>query len=136
VLAAREAEVEKTKQFSESDIPAVAMDDTPFARPTAIRKESIMRRVTYLSIALLLGLALLGGCATQSTSETVNRETVQYPADRAQAPVVVEQRTTEKTETTKSGEQSGGVLSGTVHVVGEVLALPFRAVAGLLGVVF
>jgi len=28
VLAAREAEVEKTKQFSESDIPAVAMDDT------------------------------------------------------------------------------------------------------------
>ena len=28
VLAAREAEVEKTKQFSESDIPAVAMEDT------------------------------------------------------------------------------------------------------------
>jgi hypothetical protein len=28
VLAAREAEVEKTKQFSESDMPAVAMDDT------------------------------------------------------------------------------------------------------------
>ena len=95
-----------------------------------------MRRVTYLSIALLLGLALLGGCATQSTSETLNRETVQYPADRAQAPVVVEQRTTEKTETTKSDGHSGGILSGTVHVVGEVLALPFRAVAGLLGVVF
>jgi hypothetical protein len=66
----------------------------------------------------------------------VNRETVQYPADRAQAPVAVEQRTTEKTETTTSDGHSGGVLSGTVHVVGDVLALPFRAVAGLLGVVF
>ena len=28
VLVAREAEVEKTKQFSESDMPAVAMEDT------------------------------------------------------------------------------------------------------------
>ncbi|MBI2365064.1 MAG: hypothetical protein HYV01_08685 [Deltaproteobacteria bacterium] len=28
VLAAREAEVEKTKQLSESDMPAVAMEDT------------------------------------------------------------------------------------------------------------
>jgi len=95
-----------------------------------------MRRVTQLFIAVLFLSALLGGCATQRTSETVNRETVQYPADRARAPVVVEQRTTEKTETTKTDGHSGGVLSGSVHVVGEVLALPFRAVAGLLGVVF
>jgi len=95
-----------------------------------------MRSFTYISIVALLAMTLFGGCATQSTSETINRETVQYPADRAQAPVVVEQRTTERTETTKSDDHSGGVLSGTVHVVGEVLALPFRAVAGLLGVIF
>jgi hypothetical protein len=95
-----------------------------------------MRKITQISIAMLLTIALLGGCSTQRTSETVNRETVRYPADQAQTPVVVEQRTTERTETTESDGHSGGVLSGTAHVVGEVLALPFRAVAGLLGVIF
>ena len=40
-------------------------------------------------------------------------------------------RQTEKSETTKTEENSGGVLSSSVNIVGEVLALPFRAVAGL-----
>lgn len=95
-----------------------------------------MRKVTQISIALLLTIALLGGCSTQRSRQTVNRETVRYPADQEGAPVVVEQRTMERTETSETDGNSGGVLSGTAHVVGEVLALPFRAVAGLLGVIF
>jgi hypothetical protein len=46
---------------------------------------------------------------------------------------VVERRTEESTTETK-GEF--GLLSGTVHVVGQALALPFRFVGGLLGVIF
>ena len=66
----------------------------------------------------------------------MRKETVQYPAEQAQyrrEPVVVEKRTTEKSETE---ENSGGVLSSSVNIVGEVLALPFRAVAGLFEVLF
>jgi hypothetical protein len=49
-------------------------------------------------------------------------------------PTVVERETTVKTVETP--EESGGLLSGTVNVVGEVLALPFRAAGGLIRVVF
>jgi len=83
--------------------------------------------------------AVLEGCASQSSTETVRRETVQYPAERAQyqpEPVVVEKRTTEKSETTKTEGNSCGVLSSSVNIVGDVLALPFRAVAGLFEVLF
>jgi len=50
--------------------------------------------------------------------------------------VIIEKRTTEKSETTKTEENSGGVLSSSVNIVGDVLALPFRAVAGLFEVLF
>ena len=95
-----------------------------------------MRRTTHAFITLFLMLALLEGCSTQTTSETVSRETVQYSTERSQEPVVIEERTTERTESTSRDEHSGGLLSGTAHVVGETLALPFRAVAGLLRVIF
>jgi len=47
---------------------------------------------------------------------------------------VVERETTVKTTETQDG--SGGILSGTVNVIGEVIALPFRAVGGLIRVIF
>ncbi len=53
-----------------------------------------------LSVALLLTLSMLVGCATQTTTKTVKKETVQYPAETAQettGPVVVESQTTETT---------------------------------------
>jgi len=98
-----------------------------------------MRKIGQCFAIMLFVTAVLGGCSSQSSTETVSKETVQYPTERAQyqpEPVVVEKRTTEKSETTKTEENSGGVLSSSVHIVGEVLALPFRAVAGLIDVLF
>jgi hypothetical protein len=98
-----------------------------------------MHKVNQCFAIMLLATAALGGCATQSSTETVRKETVQYPAEQAQHqrdPVVVEKQTTEKSETTKTEEDSGGVLSSSVNIVGDVLALPFRAVAGLFEVLF
>jgi len=43
---------------------------------------------------------------------------------------------TETTETEKSSTESGGVISGTVDIVGKTLALPFRAVGGLIDLAF
>jgi hypothetical protein len=90
-----------------------------------------MRKVSQCLAVMLFATAVSGGCATQSSTETVKKETVQYPAEQAQY-----QRTTEKSETTKTEENSGGVLSSSVNIVGDVLALPFRAVAGLFEVLF
>jgi hypothetical protein len=44
--------------------------------------------------------------------------------------------TKSETTTTETSDDSGGVLSSTVDVVGEVLSWPFRAVGGLLRGIF
>jgi hypothetical protein len=49
---------------------------------------------------------------------------------------VTEKQTPKIEETTKNEGQSVGLLSGTVHVVGEIIALPFRAAAGLINLAF
>ena len=76
-----------------------------------------------LAVAILL--AVSSGCATQT--RTVTTETRDAPSS-----AVVET----KTETTETGSESGGVLSSTVDVVGEVLSLPFRAVGALIRGIF
>ena len=84
-------------------------------------------RKSYLIMGCVLVLSLSAGCSTQTKSVTT--ETRQYPAEAA-----VESRT--ETTTTETRGESGGVLSSTVDVVGEVLSLPFRAVGGLLRGIF
>jgi hypothetical protein len=44
--------------------------------------------------------------------------------------------TKETTETETQTEHRGGVLSTVVDVVGEILALPFRLVGGLIRAIF
>lgn len=99
----------------------------------------MVRRITESIFISLFTLSILSGCSTQSAKTVETEKTVQYSSstDQAQSqPIVTEQRTTKTEERTKSDGQSGGLLSGTVHVVGEVLALPFRAVAGLISLAF
>ena len=98
-----------------------------------------LHRITESMLIALFSWSMLAGCATQDAKTVETQKTVEYAADSdraASAPVVTEKQTTKTEETSKSDEASGGVLSGTVHVVGEVLALPFRAVAGLINLVF
>ncbi len=84
-------------------------------------------RNSHLIAGCFLIVSLGAGCSTQS--RTVTTETQQYPSD-----VAVEKRT--ETTTTETRGESGGVLSSTVDVVGDVLSLPFRAVGGLLKGIF
>ena len=83
-----------------------------------------MNKVTkYFPIMILVGA--LGGCATRT--HTVSTETHEVPPN-----AVVET----KSETTETHNESGGVLSSSVDVVGEVIALPFRAVGALFRAIF
>jgi predicted small secreted protein len=82
------------------------------------------------SSSVILSLFLATSLAACSTQRTVTRD-VAYDR-RTGEPVTVERETT----TTTDGTESTGVLSGTVNVIGEVIALPFRAVGGLLRAIF
>jgi len=85
-----------------------------------------MRRVALVTTFLFV-LAMGAGCSTQT--KTVTTETRERPTE-----AVVESKT--ETTTTETRGESGGVLSTAVDVVGVVLALPFRAVGGLLRGIF
>jgi len=74
------------------------------------------------------------GCASQTRTVRVE-ETVRAPAQTTepsqQKPVTVERETV-----TETRHEPHGILSTTVHVVGEILALPFRLIGGLLRLLF
>jgi len=86
-----------------------------------------MRNLSTWLVAFFLA-ANLAACSTHRTST----DEVTYDS-RTGEPVRVERHTTTTREDT-SGDT--GVLSGTVNVIGEAVALPFRAVGGLLRAIF
>lgn len=95
-------------------------------------------RTKWTGFLAALILVWFTGCATQS-ARTVKTETTQYSTqddERAAEPVKVEKQTTETTESNKTSSESTGIVSGAVHATGEILALPFRAVGGLIRVIF
>ena len=91
-----------------------------------------MKTMGYL---MLSGLLLTSACSTQS--KTVKTETYESVPDRstdaANGTVV---KKTETTENEKSSTESGGIISGTVDIIGKTLALPFRAAGGLIDLLF
>ena len=94
-------------------------------------KRNLQMRMALLALFITsASVSSVTGCA--SNARTVRTDTSYYPA--AGRPVVVEKHTSVTTES-DSGS-SGGILSGTVDVVGEVVALPFRAVGGLARAIF
>ena len=95
-----------------------------------------MRRTTRGVVACLVGLTLGPGCASRTRTVTTEQR-VHSPAAGAQQttpPVTVEKETT--TTVTTIRDEPRGVLSTTVHIVGEILALPFRLIGGLLRLIF
>ena len=96
------------------------------------------RSSVYLGLPIFF-IFMGAGCA--STHKTTTTETtVAYPNNTAveenqQNRGVVEKNET-PTTTTKTPEGHPGILSSAVHVIGWVIALPFRLVGGLIGWIF
>jgi hypothetical protein len=86
-----------------------------------------MRKTSNLVFALFLLAGVSSGCSTHRTTT----HEVAYDR-RSGEPVAVETHHT----TTETTTEEGGVLSSTVNVIGEVIALPFRAVGGLFRAIF
>lgn len=85
-----------------------------------------MRKILLLTFIMVI-LSSDAGCSTRTHSVTT--ETREDPET-----AVVEKK--QVTTTTENRDESSGVLSSSVDVVGEVLAWPFRAVGGLLRGIF
>src|SRR3972149_5320844 len=99
---------------------------------------ALPRKVTEGAVIAFFALSVLTACSTQSVKTVEAEKRVQYATDNDQSrpeAVVTENRTT-KTEETRTERQNVGLLSGTVHVVGQAIALPFRVVAGLIDLAF
>ena len=96
-----------------------------------------------LIVLLLAGVVQFSGCethrhtvrstttepttgTTQTTTTTTSSTTETEPASGA---TVVEEKTT-------TSEPRTGILGGALHVVGQILAFPFKVVAGLFEAIF
>ena len=95
-----------------------------------------MRHVLCLAVCGVLMVSGLTGCASGRTTTTKTEERVQRSgtsAPQSSAGVLVGSETT---TVTKTEQEPRGILSTAVHVVGEIIALPFRLVGGLLRAIF
>ncbi len=105
-----------------------------------------MKKLTPNVLALVLSCSLatvaLTGCSSTKTTSTVTREETvpapsSSPSDAAAAkPGTVVTEKTETVTTSDSGVGCSGVLSCTFHALGWVIALPFKAVGGVIELIF
>ena len=91
-----------------------------------------MRGTPTLLLAALLIIG--GGAATTGCSSSTTTHTVERPATNGDAAATQTETTT--TETHETSGPGVGIVSGTVHVIGMVLALPFKIIGGLLELIF
>ena len=95
-----------------------------------------MHRILRATAVCLVILGVTPGCAHR-TKTIRTEERVAHSSDTVPATTqVVTDRTTTQTTTATTSEEPRGLLSTTVHVIGEILALPFRLVGGLLRIIF
>lgn len=81
-------------------------------------------------------LASLSGCTSSRTTTETTTEVRTRDSDRAQYDgYATEPRVVERSETT-TVEHDDGSDGGLISIVGNIIALPFRAVGALLSAVF
>ena len=95
----------------------------------------------FLSMLLLAGgflmLPLVSGCA--GSEKTTRTETTVAHDSVSGEPVATSTSTTTQTQTEKTAPVSAphtGILGGALHVVGVVLAFPFKVIAGIFEFIF
>lgn len=91
-------------------------------------------RLKILCVVVLLGASCLApvGCSSKKVSTTTS-VVHESPDDRGERRVTTTE-TVEESDDVDVG--CGGILSCTVGVIGEIIALPFRLVGGIIDVIF
>jgi uncharacterized protein YceK len=92
-----------------------------------------MRRNLMLLLVCFLALAPVSATSGCSSSTTTTTRTTEQPS--SEGATTVQTTETKTTEQQPSGP-SVGILSGTIHAIGFILALPFKIIAGLIQLIF
>jgi len=92
-----------------------------------------MRSIASFLLACFLALGAVGSTSGCSSSTTTTTHTTEQPS--ADGGTTVQTTETKKTESQTSGP-GVGILSGTIHAIGFILALPFKIVGGLIELIF
>jgi hypothetical protein len=104
------------------------------------RNIRIHTAVSLFLIFLLLSNIGTGCSGASKSTRTETETTVTHPADQSTTSLHPTETTTVKkeltTETETESSSGGGVLSTTVDVIGEIIALPFRLIGGLIRFIF
>ena len=85
-----------------------------------------IRRFALIPAVCLLVMSFAAGCAS-SSEKTVKSETITSPTS---------QTTVVENETTHTDGGHHGLLGGAFHVVGEILAFPFKIIADVFRFIF
>jgi uncharacterized protein YceK len=91
-------------------------------------EEDRMRSIALLLLACLLAIATGGATGGCSSTTTTTTHTTEQPS--------AEGNTTVQTTEQETSGPSVGILSGTVHAIGFILALPFKIIGGLIQIIF
>lgn len=114
--------------------------------------EYVFRKSAHIGLALFLFVVMGAGCAgthrTTKTTTTVTSSveegnkgylkkttTAAASNDQQNNPVTQKSETTTSTVTDTKTEHHS-ILGSTLHAIGWVIALPFRFVGGLIGLIF
>lgn len=105
------------------------------------------KRMFLLMVIYLFSVFVVEGCATTST--TTKTETVTTQDTKGASTIQNNQDSLKKDETSPKAEEtstmkvekrteseSRGVLGTTVHFIGQVLAFPFKVIAGAIEFIF
>lgn len=96
-----------------------------------------MRHVLYITMAGTLLMSGPLGCASSRTTTVKTEQRVQGPGVMVGTQGArTEKETTTTTTVTQTPQASRGVLSTTIHFLGEVISWPFRLVGSLLRAIF
>ncbi len=95
-----------------------------------------MRYVFYIAMAGTLLVSGLLGCANSRTTTVKTEQRVQRPGVMVGTESLRVDKETTTTTVTQTPQESRGVLSTTIHFLGEVISWPFRLVGSLLRAIF
>ena len=96
---------------------------------------------TFLFVISFLMMVLFMFTEGCSSTKTVTHESTAYKTEQGSkssvdGKSVVKETTTTTTTEEKPKEEHPGVLGATLHLIGDVLAFPFRLVAGIIDAIF
>ncbi len=105
-----------------------------------MKVKRIMRCIPNVSTTMMLILVLFmatGYTAKQTTTETTSTSESNVGVEQQQ-PLPATKTTTEKTTINESStrKSDGGIFGGTFHLIGDVLAFPFRLIGNIFDAIF